>query len=39
VIDNQLKATGRQFELTSALATLVGLDGTQKVDWRYATRR
>ena len=38
VIDNQLKATGRQFELTSALATLVGLDGTQKVDWRYATR-
>ncbi len=38
VIDNELKATGRQFELTSALATLVGLDGTQKVDWRYATR-
>jgi hypothetical protein len=38
VIDNELKATGRQFELTAALATLVGLDGTQKVDWRYATR-
>ena len=39
VIDNDLVATGRQFELTSALATLVGLDGTQEVEWRYATRQ
>ena len=39
VIDNDLTATGRQFELTPALATLVGLDGTQEVDWRYATRQ
>ena len=31
------RATGRQFELTPALATLVGLDGTQAIDWRYAT--
>lgn len=38
VIDNELKASGRQFELTPALASLVGLDGTQEVDWRYATR-
>jgi hypothetical protein len=38
VIDNDLVATGRQFELTPALAALVGLDGTQEVDWRYATR-
>ena len=38
VIDNDLAATGRQFELTPALATLVGLDGTQQVEWRYATR-
>ena len=38
VIDNDLVATGRQFELTSALASLVGLDGTQEVEWRYATR-
>jgi hypothetical protein len=39
VIDNELVATGRQFELTSALAGLVGLDGTQEVEWRYASRR
>ena len=39
VIDNELTASGRQFELTPALASLVGLDGTQEVDWRYATRR
>lgn len=38
VIDNQLEETGRQFELTSSLARLVGLDGTQAVEWRYATR-
>jgi hypothetical protein len=39
VIDNDLVASGRQFELTPALAALVGLDGTQEVDWRYATRQ
>ena len=38
VIDNDLAASGRQFELTPALAQLVGLDGTQEVEWRYATR-
>jgi hypothetical protein len=38
VIDNQLKEAGRQFELTSRLARLIGLDGTQSVEWRYATR-
>jgi hypothetical protein len=38
VIDNQLKETGRQFELTARLARLIGLDGTQSVEWRYATR-
>lgn len=38
VIDNDLVATGRQFELTPALAQLVGLDGTQQVEWRYASR-
>ena len=37
VIDNELQASGRQFELTPALAQLVGLDGTQQVEWRYAT--
>jgi hypothetical protein len=39
VIDNELVATGRQFELTPALAQLVGLDGTQAVEWRYAVRQ
>ena len=39
VIDNELVSTGRQFELTPALAHLVGLDGTQEVEWRYATRQ
>jgi hypothetical protein len=39
VIDNELVATGRQFELTPALAQLVGLDGTQEVEWRYAARQ
>ena len=38
VIDNALGATGRQFELTPRLAQLVGLDGTQEVEWRYAAR-
>ena len=39
VIDNELVASGRQFELTPELARLVGLDGTQEVEWRYATRQ
>ena len=39
VIDNELKETGRQFELTPALTRLIGLDGTQAVEWRYATRQ
>jgi hypothetical protein len=36
VIDNRLKSTGRQFELTEALARRLGLDGTQRVQWRFA---
>jgi hypothetical protein len=36
VIDNRLKSTGRQFELTDLLARTLGLDGTQEVDWRFA---
>jgi hypothetical protein len=36
VIDNDLTSSGRQFELTDALARLVGLDGTQQLEWRYA---
>lgn len=36
VIDNRLKSSGRQFELTDLLARRLGLDGTQEVDWRFA---
>ena len=38
VIDNKLKSAGRQFELTERLATDLGLDGTQEIDWRFAAR-
>lgn len=37
VIDNTLETSGRQFELTEALGRLIGLDGTQQVQWRFAT--
>ena len=36
VIDNRLKGTGRQFELTDSLAGMMGLDGTQRIEWRFA---
>jgi hypothetical protein len=36
VIDNRLKGTGRQFEVTDSLAGLMGLDGTQRIEWRFA---
>jgi hypothetical protein len=38
VIDNKLKSAGRQFELTERLASDLGLDGTQEIDWRFAAR-
>jgi len=38
VIDNDLTSSGRQLELTDALAKLIGLDGTQELAWRYAAR-
>jgi hypothetical protein len=38
VIDNKLKSAGRQFELTEKLAFLLGIDGTQEIDWRFAER-
>ena len=38
VIDNKLKSAGRQFELTERLAVMLGLDGTQEIDWRFAAR-
>ena len=36
VIDNRLKSSGRQFELTDSLARTIGLDGTQQIEWRFA---
>jgi hypothetical protein len=39
VIDNRLKASGRQFEVTDRLAEEMGLDGTQRIEWRFASRR
>jgi hypothetical protein len=38
VIDNKLKSGGRQFELTEQLAQMLGIDGTQQIDWRFAER-
>jgi hypothetical protein len=38
VIDNRMKRPGRQFELTEALAQRLGIDGTQQIRWRFATR-
>ena len=38
VIDTKLKEPGRQIELTEVLAQRLGLDGTQEIRWRFATR-
>jgi hypothetical protein len=38
VIDNRLTAGGRQFETTDALAQEMGLDGVQRIQWRFASR-
>lgn len=37
VIDNDLTSSGRQLEVTEGLARVLGLDGTQEIEWRYAT--
>jgi hypothetical protein len=36
VIDNALVEPGRQLEVTEALASLLGLDGTVELEWRFA---
>ena len=38
VIDTRLKEPGRQFELTEALTRRLELEGTQEIQWRFATR-
>ena len=37
VIDTKLKSPRTQFELTESLARRLGLDGIQRVEWRFAT--
>jgi hypothetical protein len=36
VIDTTMKRSGRQFELTEALAQRLGIEGTQQIRWRFA---
>jgi len=38
VIDTRLQEPGRQFELTEALARRLDLEGTQEIEWRFASR-
>ena len=37
VIDNKLVVSGRQLEVTQKLAGILGLDGAQEIEWRFAT--
>jgi hypothetical protein len=37
VIDNRLVEAGRQLEVTPALARMLDLEGTQEIEWRFAT--
>ena len=39
VIDHRMSSSGRQFDLTPALATKLGVEGTQDLRWRFAVRR
>jgi hypothetical protein len=39
VIDHRMSSSGRQFDLTPALATKLGVEGTQELRWRFAVRR
>jgi hypothetical protein len=36
VIDNALVEAGRQLEVTEGVAGMLGLEGTEEVDWRFA---
>lgn len=37
VIDNVLAEPGRQLEVTAGLADMLGLEGTEEIEWRFAT--
>ena len=39
VIDRGPSGPGRQFELTDALARLIGLSGIKRIQWSYAAAR
>ena len=36
VIDNTLVEAGRQLEVTEGLAGMLGLEGTEEIEWRFA---
>ena len=36
VIDNALVEPGRQLEVTEELASILGIDGTVELEWRFA---
>lgn len=37
VIDNALVEAGRQMELTQRLARMLSVEGTEEIEWRFAT--
>jgi hypothetical protein len=37
VIDNKIMEPGRQFEVTEGLAAMLELEGTEEIEWRFAT--
>ena len=37
VIDNELEEPGRQLEVTDKLASILGINGTVELQWRFAT--
>ena len=37
VIDNALVEPGRQLEVTDELASMLGIEGTVEIEWRFAT--
>lgn len=39
VIDNKLVVPGRQLEVTPALARMLGLSGTDEIEWRFAAQK
>ena len=38
VIDNKLVVAGRQLEVTPALGRMLGLSGTEEIEWRFAAQ-